>query len=170
MEEELRNLAAALGDEEDGSGRRREMVVRRWRRSVCVVRAIRRWRSLSRQTSVLFQVEVGGAKPAIGVCGGVALSARLLKSSGERSFPPIAALWPVSIRTMNATHLCVSGEGRPSVCPRWLCSKSLNSKILSSMANLQEALSLSGRFTHAHVLGCPDPKLLRGVGPISAQR
>lgn len=108
LEEELRRLATALGDEEEeaGTSRRRETVVRLWRRSVWVVRVISRWRSLGRQTLVLFHVEMGGAGPAVGVCGGGAQSAQLHKSSGVQSLPPKAALLPVSVRTMIPTQMC----------------------------------------------------------------
>lgn len=108
LEEELRRLAAALGDEEEeaGGGGRRGMVVRRWKRSVWVVRAARRWRSLGRQTSVMFQVEVGGARPTVGVCGGVAVSAQLSDSSGKQGFPPIVALCPISVTTVITTEVC----------------------------------------------------------------
>lgn len=97
QEEELRRLAAALEDEEKeagGSGRR-GIVMRRWRRSVWAVRAARRWRSLGQQSSVLFQVDVGGAGPTVGVCGGGAVSVQLSESSGEQLFPPVAALHPI---------------------------------------------------------------------------
>lgn len=72
LEEEVRRLAAALGSEEEEEEGRRRRVVRRWRRSVCAVLAVRRWRTLARQTTVLFWVEVGGGGPAVGVCGGSA--------------------------------------------------------------------------------------------------
>lgn len=108
LEEELRRLAAALGGEEEeagGSGKR-GMVMRRWRRSVWAVRAATRWRSLGRQTSVLFQVEVGGPRLAVGVCGGVAMLAQLSESSGEQSVPPIAVLHPISVTTMIIIQVC----------------------------------------------------------------
>lgn len=70
LEEEVRRLAAALGGEEDEGEGRRKRAQDRWRRSVCVVSAVRRWRLLARRTTVLFQVEVGGGPPAVGVCGG----------------------------------------------------------------------------------------------------
>lgn len=72
LEEEVRRLAAALGgeeDEEEEEGRRRR-AVRRWRRSLCVALAVRKWRALARRTTVLFRAEVGGGGPAVGVCGG----------------------------------------------------------------------------------------------------
>lgn len=78
LEEEVRRLAGALGgeedeeeDEEEGRKRaKRSRAVRRWRRSVCVVLAVRRWCVLAKQTTVLFRVEVGGGGPAVCVCGG----------------------------------------------------------------------------------------------------
>lgn len=108
LEEELRRLAAALGDEEEEAGGRGRsgMVVQRWRKSVWAVRAARRWRLLGRKTSVLFQVQVGGARPAVGVCGGVAVSAQISESSGEQCFPPIAAMRPISVTTMITTQVC----------------------------------------------------------------
>lgn len=71
LEEEVRRLAAALGGEEvDEEEGRRRRAVRRWRRSLCVALAVRKWRALGRRTTVLFRAEVGGGGPAVGVCGG----------------------------------------------------------------------------------------------------
>lgn len=69
LEEEVRRLAAALGGEEEpeGGGRR---AARRWRRLVWALVAVRRWSQLARQSTVLFQVEVGGGGVTVGVCGG----------------------------------------------------------------------------------------------------
>lgn len=71
LEEEVRRLAAALGSEEDEEEGRRRRAVRRWRRSLCVASAVRKWRALARQTTVLFRAEVGGGGPAVGVCVGL---------------------------------------------------------------------------------------------------
>lgn len=65
----MRRLARALGGEEEEEGRRRRRAVMRWRRSVCVVLAVRRWRALANQTTVLFRLDVGGSRPAVCVCG-----------------------------------------------------------------------------------------------------
>lgn len=69
LEEEVRRLATALGGEEAEGGRRRAL--RRWRRVVWVLLAAYRWRELTRQTTVLFQVEVGRGGATVGVCGGL---------------------------------------------------------------------------------------------------
>ncbi|XP_035526189.1 coiled-coil domain-containing protein 171-like [Morone saxatilis] len=126
LEEEVRRLAAALGGEEDkeeeGSGRE---AVRRWRRCVCVVLAVRRWRALTKQTTVLFRVERGGGEPAVGVCGG----------------SPTATQ---KGRDVLSTDKDGDGGGREGVCARWLRSKCLSSTILSSVADLQGALTHTG--------------------------
>lgn len=70
LEDEVRSLAAALGGEEEEDEGSRTRALKRWKRSVCVVLAVRRWRLLARRTTVLFLVEVGGGAPAVGVCGG----------------------------------------------------------------------------------------------------
>lgn len=70
LEDEVRRLAAALGGEEEEEEGSRKRALKRWRRSLCVVLAARRWRLLAGRTTVLFQVEVGGGAPAVGVCGG----------------------------------------------------------------------------------------------------
>ncbi len=68
LEQEVRRLAGALGSEEDEKEeeiRRKRRAVRRWRRSVCVVLAVRRLCALAKQTTVLFRLEVGGGWPAV---------------------------------------------------------------------------------------------------------
>lgn len=165
LEEEVRRLAAALGDEEEEAGGRRRRAVRRWRRSVWVVLAVRKWHLLGRQTMVLFQVEVGGTGPAIGVCGGVATVAHEDEnggtsgqfSSGEGGLHGGHSYQSASSHVYKLRFV-IPGEGRPDVCARWLCSKRLSSDILSSMTSLQGALSHSGRHTHAehhtHIVLC----------------
>ena len=110
LEEEVRRLAGALGGDEDEEeedeeeGRRRaerSRAVRRWRRSVCVVLAVRRWRVLAQQTSVLFRVEVGGGGPAVCVCGGATTATQKGQDSvraGGRS-PVCKLLMDVSVST-----------------------------------------------------------------------
>ncbi|XP_051250965.1 coiled-coil domain-containing protein 171 isoform X2 [Dicentrarchus labrax] len=125
LEEEVRRLAAALGGEEDKEeeGRGRE-AVRRWRRSVCVVLAVRRWRALTKQTTVLFRVERGGGEPAVGVCGG----------------SPTATQKGHDVLSTDKDD----GGGPDGVCARWLRSKCLSSIILSSVVDLQGALTHTG--------------------------
>nr|XP_046236006.1 coiled-coil domain-containing protein 171-like [Scatophagus argus] len=131
LEEEVRRLAAALGgdgdeEEEEVKGRRRR-AVRRWRRSVCVVLAVRRWCTLARQTTVLFQLEVGGGALAVCVCGGSTTATRKgqdVPSTGKDDDG--------------------DDEGRQGACARLLRSKCLTSTVLSSMAYLQGVLAHRG--------------------------
>uniref|UniRef100_A0A4W6ERL4 Coiled-coil domain containing 171 n=2 Tax=Lates calcarifer TaxID=8187 RepID=A0A4W6ERL4_LATCA len=120
LEEEVRRLADALGGEEEEEERRRSRAVRRWRRCVGVVLAVRRWRALAKNTTVLFWVERGGGGLAVSVCGESATATQ--KGQDSRADED-------------------DGEG---VCSRWLCSKSLSSTIMSSMADLQGALTHTG--------------------------
>uniref|UniRef100_UPI0037E8D01B coiled-coil domain-containing protein 171 n=1 Tax=Semicossyphus pulcher TaxID=241346 RepID=UPI0037E8D01B len=116
LEEEVKRLAGALGGEEgEEEEERRSRAVRRWRRSVCVVLAVRRWCALANQTTVLFRVERGGGA-ALCVCGETTTATR--RGQDEQS----------------------RGKDGEAVCTRWLRSKSLSSVILSSMADLQGAL------------------------------
>ncbi|XP_070711254.1 coiled-coil domain-containing protein 171 [Pempheris klunzingeri] len=132
LEEEVRRLAGALGgdeEEEEEGRRRRRRAVRRWRRSVCVVLAVRRWSALANQTAVLFRVERRGSGLAVSVCGGSTTATR----KGQDA--------------LNADKDGDDGggdEGRAGVCARWLRSKRLSSTILSSMADLQGALAHTG--------------------------
>lgn len=147
----MRRLAAALGDEEEEPGGKRRRAVRWWRRSVWAVLAVRKWRLLGRQTTVLFQVEVGGTGPAIGVCGGVAMVAHE-DENGRISGQFYSSEWG-GLHQRASSHVyklrfVIPGEGRPDVCARWLCSKRLSCDILSSMTSLQGALSHSGSHTH----------------------
>ncbi|XP_036968760.1 coiled-coil domain-containing protein 171 [Acanthopagrus latus] len=136
LEEEVRRLAGALGSDEDEEeedeeeGRRRaerSRAVRRWRRSVCVVLAVRRWRVLAQQTAVLFRVEVGGGGPAVCVCGGATTATQ----KGQDS-----------VRAAKDDD--DDDDDDEGVCARWLRSKSLASAILSSVSDLQAALSHRG--------------------------
>ncbi|XP_038587042.1 coiled-coil domain-containing protein 171-like [Micropterus salmoides] len=127
LEEEVRTLARALGGEEDeeeeeAKRSRRRAVRRRWRRSVCVVLAVRRWRALAKQTTVLFRLERGGGVPAVCVCGESATATQ--KGEG-----------------LPSTDKDGDDEG---ACARWLLSKCLASTILSSVADLQRALAHTG--------------------------
>ncbi|XP_022622384.1 coiled-coil domain-containing protein 171, partial [Seriola dumerili] len=124
LEEEVRRLADALGgEEEEGPGRR---AVRRWRRSVCAVLAARRWCTLAKKTTVLFRLEGGGGGSAVCVCGESATATR----KGQY---------------MSSADKDDGGdEGRAGVCARWLRSKRLSSTIVSSMADLQGALTHTG--------------------------
>ena len=68
----MRRLADALGGEKDTKeeeGRGRRAARRRWRRSVCVVLAMKRWCALTRRTTVLFRLERGGSGAAVCVYG-----------------------------------------------------------------------------------------------------
>ncbi|XP_075941168.1 coiled-coil domain-containing protein 171 [Anarhichas minor] len=135
LEEEVRRLAGALGgeedeDEEEGEERKKRrktmVAVRRWRRSVCAVLAVRRWSALTQQTTVLFRLETGE-----GVCGGAATATEWGqggRSSGGRS----------SVKDDDGD------EGGKGACARWLRSRGLSSIILSSMADLQGALAHTG--------------------------
>ncbi|KAM3857465.1 coiled-coil domain-containing protein 171 [Diretmus argenteus] len=127
LEEEVRRLASALGgeEEEEGGGSRRRAVMR-WRRSVCVVLAVRRWCVLARRSTVLFRLEQGGGGQAVCVCvdGESATESR----KGHDA--------PTTDKD--------DDEGRGEVCVRWLRSKHLSSVILSSMAELQGALAHTG--------------------------
>ncbi|XP_041821691.1 LOW QUALITY PROTEIN: coiled-coil domain-containing protein 171-like, partial [Chelmon rostratus] len=135
LEEEVRRLAAALAGEEDeeeeeeerGERRRRAAARQRWKRSVCVVLAVRRWCVLTKRTTVLFRLEGGGGGPAVGVCGG-SPTATQRGQDGRRADKDDDD----------------GDEGREGVCARWLRSKRLSSTILSSMADLQRALAHTG--------------------------
>uniref|UniRef100_A0A3B3HSA5 Coiled-coil domain containing 171 n=1 Tax=Oryzias latipes TaxID=8090 RepID=A0A3B3HSA5_ORYLA len=114
LEQEVRRLAGALGgdeEEEGGEGR----AVRRWRRSVCALLAVRRWSLLGRKTQVVFRVEGGGA--TVGVCADSTASAK-----GQD---------------------CTETD-KDGVCARWLQSEQLWSSVLSSMADLRGALMHAG--------------------------
>ncbi|KAM8898532.1 LOW QUALITY PROTEIN: uncharacterized protein ccdc171 [Spinachia spinachia] len=120
LEEEVRRLAQALGgeEEEDEEGRRRSRrwaAAARWRRSVCAVLAARRWSALGQRSTVLFRLETGE---------GVTMATRKGQEA-ERSGRD-------------------EDGGRKGACSRWLRSKSLSSFILSSMSNLQAALTHTG--------------------------
>ncbi|KAM7376891.1 hypothetical protein PAMA_013590 [Pampus argenteus] len=133
LEEEVRRLAGALGPEEgdeekeekEGRGRRRR-AVRRWRRSVCVVLAVRRWRAFANKTTVLFRLERSdGPAVCVCVCGNEATA-----TQKGQDVP---------------TNKDDGGdEGRDGVCTRWLHSRRLSSAILSSMSDLPGALTHSG--------------------------
>ncbi|KAM9426728.1 uncharacterized protein ccdc171 isoform 2-T2 [Pholidichthys leucotaenia] len=113
LEEGVRRLTDALGNEKE---EKEGEVVRRWRRSVCAVLAVRRWRSLAKKTTVLFRLERGDGAPAVSVCGEEAMDTQ--KDKEDKS--------------------------REDLCARWLRSKRLSSAVLSSMSDLQEALSKCG--------------------------
>ncbi|XP_041841917.1 coiled-coil domain-containing protein 171, partial [Melanotaenia boesemani] len=139
LEEEVRRLTDALGgekEEEQGSGRRRR-AVRRWRRSVCAVLAIKRWCMLSRKTDVLFRLERGGGAPAVGVCGPSPSATRKPEDAPQ-----------------------TDDEGPEGVCVRWLRSKSLSSVALSSMSDLQEVLAHRGS-SHQNVISAAHSGLSR---------
>ncbi|XP_053271862.1 coiled-coil domain-containing protein 171 [Pleuronectes platessa] len=122
LEEEVRRLANALGDEEEEEEERRgKMAVRRWRRSVWAVLAVRRWCTLAKKTTVLLRVERGGGAPAVCVCGETATATRKIQKKPDEDHD--------------------GDEGREGVCARWLRSKCLSSIIMSCMADLQGALA-----------------------------
>uniref|UniRef100_A0A3Q3J543 Coiled-coil domain containing 171 n=1 Tax=Monopterus albus TaxID=43700 RepID=A0A3Q3J543_MONAL len=124
LEGEVRRLADALagnGDLEEETGRK---AVRWWRRSVCVVLAVRRWCILGKKTPVLFRLERGGGCPVVCLSRGSATAAQ----KGQNGPSPVD----------------MGGESREELCARWLRSKCLSSTILSSMADLQGALSHTG--------------------------
>ncbi|KAM4536511.1 uncharacterized protein ccdc171 [Odontesthes bonariensis] len=124
LEEEVRRLADALGGEKDPEeeeeGRGRRAARRRWRRSVCVVLAIKRWCALTRRTTVLFRLERGGGAVAVCVYGETTATQKGQEAQQQ------------------------DDESPDGVCSRWLRSKRLSSGILSSMADLQGALSHTG--------------------------
>ncbi|XP_010778482.1 coiled-coil domain-containing protein 171 [Notothenia coriiceps] len=112
LEGEVRSLLGALGkEEEEEEGRKRKMAVRRWRKSVCVVMAVRRWCLISKHTAVVFRLQKGGGCSAT--------------ETQEGQITP-------------------TSDADGGVCARWLRSKRLSSVILSSMADLQGALTHSG--------------------------
>uniref|UniRef100_A0A3Q3LK77 Coiled-coil domain containing 171 n=2 Tax=Mastacembelus armatus TaxID=205130 RepID=A0A3Q3LK77_9TELE len=121
LQQEVRRLADALGGDGDQEeeGRRRRRAVRRWRRSVCVVLAARRWWVLGKKTTVLFRLERGGGRPALCVCGESATATQ----KGQD---------------------VLSRDGRERMCARWLRSKGFSSTVLSSMVDLQGALTRTG--------------------------
>lgn len=74
LEEEVKRLADALGGERDDTKEeeergRRAVRRQRWRRSVCVVLAVRRWCALAKKTTVLFRLDRGGGSLSVCVCG-----------------------------------------------------------------------------------------------------
>ncbi|KAK5618353.1 hypothetical protein CRENBAI_019425 [Crenichthys baileyi] len=115
LEQEVRRLADALGGEKEEEEKRRR-TMRRWRKSVCAVLALKRWMALSKKTMVLFRLERSGGSVAVCMCG--------------------------DLRT--ATLKDEKDESPEGVCARWLRSKSLSSIILSSMVDLQGALANTG--------------------------
>ncbi|XP_037541976.1 coiled-coil domain-containing protein 171 [Nematolebias whitei] len=117
LEEEVRRLAEAFRGEEEEEGRGRR-ALRRWRRSVCAVLAMRRWCSLSRRTTVLFHVDRGGGR--ICVCGDSSTATQKGQADPQ------------------------TDEAAEGVCARWLRSERLSSIILSSMCDLQGALANTG--------------------------
>ncbi|XP_069544640.1 coiled-coil domain-containing protein 171, partial [Brachyistius frenatus] len=146
LEEQVRSLADALGGKEDEEEeevkegeRRRRRAVRRWRRSVCAVLAVGRWRSLARKTTVLFRLERGGGASAVCVCGSSATATR--EGQNER-------------RTVE-DDADDSGD-----IVRWLRSKRLSSSIRSCMSGLQGALVRSGS-SHPHVISAARSGLSR---------
>ncbi|XP_047242786.1 coiled-coil domain-containing protein 171-like [Girardinichthys multiradiatus] len=119
LEQEVRRLADALGgekEEEEEEEEKRRRTMRRWRKSVCAVLALKRWMALSKKTMVLFRLERSGG--SVAVC-----------------------MWGDS-RT--ATLKDEKDESPEGVCARWLRSKSISSIILSSMVDLQRALANTG--------------------------
>ncbi|KAM6909408.1 LOW QUALITY PROTEIN: coiled-coil domain-containing protein 171 [Xenentodon cancila] len=124
LEEEVKKLADALEGEKDKKEKeneRRRSAARRWRRSVGVVVALRRWRALSKKTAVIFRLD-GGA--AVCVC---------------------AALPAATETDQEVSPTTEEDEGsREGVCARWLCSRRLSSIVLSSMSDLQGALKHTG--------------------------
>ncbi|XP_074555073.1 uncharacterized protein ccdc171 isoform X2 [Halichoeres trimaculatus] len=128
LEEEVRRLAGALGGEEDEEEeerrRKRRRAVRRWRSSVWVVVAVRRWCVLANQTTVMFRVERGG-RGAVCVCGVMTATQRGQSANTDKDDD--------------------DGYGeREAVCARWLHSEHLPTVFLSSMADLQGALTNTG--------------------------
>lgn len=92
LEGEVKRLADALGGDkeemEDEEGRRRRAVRRRWRRSVCVVLAVRRWCALAKKTAVLFRLDRGGGGFSVSVWGELTMATQKgqdISSSGTVS-------------------------------------------------------------------------------------
>lgn len=81
LEEEVRRLAEALGGEKEELERGGGRALRRWRRSVCAVLAVRRWSLLARKTQVVFRVERGGA--TVCVCADSATAAAKGQDSSQ---------------------------------------------------------------------------------------
>ncbi|XP_034535230.1 coiled-coil domain-containing protein 171-like isoform X2 [Notolabrus celidotus] len=125
LEEDVRTLAGALEgeEEEEEEEERRRRRRRRWKRSVWAVLAVRRWRVLASQTSVLLRVDRGGGA-AVCVCGGT--NAASQKGQDEPN-----------------TDKGDDG-GREAACARLLHSEHLSSIVLSSMSDLQGALTDTG--------------------------
>ncbi|XP_076019085.1 coiled-coil domain-containing protein 171, partial [Genypterus blacodes] len=131
LEEEVRRLACALEgeeeEEEEEKGRRRRMAVRKWRRSICAVLAVLRWRSLAKRSAVLFRLERG----AISVFDCREATTATRKGQSAQS-------------TDKNSDDVGDGDRREGACIRWLHSKRLTSAILSSMADLHVALAGTG--------------------------
>ncbi|CAJ1048295.1 Hypothetical predicted protein [Xyrichtys novacula] len=126
LEEEVRRLAGALGGEdgeEEEKRRRRRTAVRRWRKSVWAVLAVRRWCVLANQTTVLLQVERGGGA-SVCVCGETSTGAEEGQEE-PNSGPDVVFL------------------------SRRLRSDRLSAIILSCSTDLQEALTHSGMMSAA---------------------
>ncbi|XP_034020701.1 coiled-coil domain-containing protein 171 isoform X2 [Thalassophryne amazonica] len=123
LEEEVRRLAAALGGEKDEEEEQKRVRRRRWRKSVCVVLAVRRWSKMAKNTSVLFRLERGEDVPTVCMC-----------VCGES---------PETIKRGRSSSW-TDEECREWACSQWLRSKTLSSVIASSMADLQRVLKHSG--------------------------
>ncbi|KAK6313851.1 hypothetical protein J4Q44_G00153100 [Coregonus suidteri] len=129
LEREVRMLVQALG--EGGEEGRKGGGVRRWRRCVVCVIAVNRLCVLGRVSRLVFRV--GGQRyPSVGVCVSV-YPPRLKEEREKDSAPP-----------SKGEEDDDGDEGRGGV--RWLRGKDISSFILSSMAELQEALA------HKHVV------------------
>ncbi|KAM4611657.1 coiled-coil domain-containing protein 171 [Polymixia lowei] len=119
LEGGVRRLAKALGEEEDrGESRGR----RRWRTAVCVVLAVGRMCVLARASRVVLSLQAGGVHVCVCLCG-------------EKRYDTL---------TTDREDDDGSDEGSGGVCVRWLRSKHLSSFLLSSMTDLQAALSHTG--------------------------
>ncbi|KAM9390795.1 coiled-coil domain-containing protein 171 isoform 1-T1 [Salvelinus alpinus] len=127
LEMEVRTLVHALGEGRgEGDEERKRGGVRRWRRCVVCVIAVNRLCVLGRRSRLVFRV--GGQRyPSIGVS---------------------VSVFPLEEREMDSTPPSKGeedngDEGRGGLCVRWLRRKDISS-IMSSMAELQEALKHTG--------------------------
>ncbi|XP_055012704.1 coiled-coil domain-containing protein 171-like isoform X2 [Boleophthalmus pectinirostris] len=115
LEQEVRSLVEALeANEDDTQQQKKKRARRRWRRVLNVVMALRKWCMLGKTSCVLFRVQVGETS-AVGMslCGET--TARKEGQNGTES-----------------REMCLT---------QWLRSKGLSTVVLSSMADLQRALS-----------------------------
>uniref|UniRef100_A0A672ZCN8 Coiled-coil domain containing 171 n=1 Tax=Sphaeramia orbicularis TaxID=375764 RepID=A0A672ZCN8_9TELE len=120
--------------------------MRRWRRTLCVLSALRTWRILGKNTCVMFQLELGGG-PAVG-----------LSVCGEST----------AAQEGQNTQRTDDDSSREATFVRWLRSKGISALILSSMSDLQAALTHPGS-SPPHVVSAARSTLTRLLGHLLGQ-